>query len=288
MLLPLHSCLCSAVLVAGCMATLANSQALQVATGSTRIGNDHPLEQRYAVGMGGPQFGSDGRGFLIAPGRRAMAAPCGNGRVADTLPLPDGSVLVVGAIDYQQDQRAALWRCRRDGVLDTSFAAPGLLVAAGLPDSEGLSIHRNADGSLNIAVQATRADKIWLEVHDWKTGAEAPQRFSRQAMPVNWVGPAVLERRGNTWVWSDASQPWAVPLEVVAITPKSLWKSVAVAPAPAVPSAPGHAVLNPFGETGHRGTALSSMNAHAPAWPSAWVVLFIAAVSGATWWLRRA
>ena len=49
MLLPLHSCLCSAVLVAGCMATLANSQALQVATGSTRIGNDHPLEQRYAV-----------------------------------------------------------------------------------------------------------------------------------------------------------------------------------------------------------------------------------------------
>ena len=204
---------------------------------------------------------------------------------------PMAACSVIGAIDYQQDQRAALWRCRRDGVLDTSFAAPGLLVAAGLPDSEGLSIHRNADGSLNIAVQATQSeDKIWLEVHDWKTGAEAPQRFSRQAMPVNWVGPASWNGAATPGVWSDA------PLAAVGRAAGGGCDHAKVAVEERCGSARSCRAFGTrprgaqpiSGKPAIAARLCSQMNAHAPAWPSAWVVLFIAAVSGATWWLRRA
>jgi uncharacterized delta-60 repeat protein len=226
-----------------------------------------------------------------AQGRSLAPAPQGDASAADALTLADGNVLVIGTVEDGQTERAALWRLRSDGRLDPAFAAAGVLVAAGLPESQGLSLQQTDDGTLHLAVQAGRGDRLWLEVHRWNSGTDAPLRVARQEFPEDWVGPAVLSRRAGTWHWADASQPMTPPQEIVTVPPDSPWKSSTLTPfaqpavAEAAPAA-GHAALNPFAE-GNAGDAdAPALTLDDLAWPGL-LVAMLAALAGAWWWWRR-
>ena len=226
-------------------------------------------------------WGQQGRSLGAAPGADAAAV--------DLVTLSDGGVLVLGTVDEEQTQRAALWRFDGNGQLDPGFAKSGLLVAGSLPQSQGLSIQQGPDGTLHIAVQVGRADKLWLEVHRWKPGEGSPQRIARQEFPEDWVGPALLTQRGAGWVWVDASQPLTAPLELKPVTPDSPWTNAVVTlqtRPPEGPATSGHAALNPFSEGKSGGTDGTILNLDDFAWPAA-LLAAVLLLGGAWWWRRR-
>jgi Domain of unknown function (DUF5122) beta-propeller len=227
---------------------------------------------------------------------RAMAqTTSGDANAVDVLAAVDGSALVLGTIDDQPSQRAALWRFGASGQLDPGFGAAGALVATALPDSQGLSIQRGTDGVLTIAVQTGRDDKLWLEVFRWKPGDASPQRFARQEFPEDWVGPAVLTPRGASWVWLDASQPLTPPLELTTVAQAAPWGAgagPAAAAAVTAPRAPesatpsGHAALNPFGQDAAPATGFAALTLDDLVWPGLLAAALLA-LGGAWWWWRR-
>jgi uncharacterized delta-60 repeat protein len=223
-------------------------------------------------------------------GRSLIAAPRGNASAADALPLADGQVLIIGTIDDEQNERAALWRFTQGGQLDTSFGTAGLVLAAALPQSQGLSLQQSEDGTLHIALEAGRGDKTWLEVHRWKPGAAGPVRFARQEFPEEWVGPPVLLRRGEIWVWTDASQPLTPPLQLVAAAPESVWTpATGAAPAPRGESASpaGHAAVNPFNEAAGANAASTPITLEELAWPGLLLTILALLAAAFWWWWRR-
>ena len=222
-------------------------------------------------------------------GRSVITGASGDANAADLLPFTDGSVLVLGTIEDAQTQRAALWRLGSNGQLDPGFANAGVLLASALPQSQGMSIHQGADGTLYFALQTGRADKVWLEVHRWKTSDAAPVRIARQEFPEDWVGPALLTPRGASWVWLDASQPLTPPLELSSVAAESLWTKATVTlqsrPVEAAATS-GHAALNPFSEDSRGGGGVSAITLDDLAWPGLLVVA-LALLGGALWWWRR-
>ena len=226
-------------------------------------------------------------------GRAAAATLEGDATAVDVLPALDGSALVLGSVDTQKAQRAALWRFGPNGQVDLGFGAGGALMASASPDSQGLSLQRAADGVLTLALQTGREDKIWLEVHRWKPGDPAPVRIARQPFPEDWVGPAVLTPRGASWVWLDASQPLTPPLELIAAAPVTMWSGSATAPEATAPtpaaeaaSTSGHAALNPFNQDARAASGLLALTLDDLAWPGLLAAVLLA-LGGAWWWLRR-
>jgi uncharacterized delta-60 repeat protein len=223
-------------------------------------------------------------------GRSLIGTPRGNANAADALALTDGPVLVLGSIDDDQNENAALWRLNPSGQLDATFGNAGLMLASALPQSQGISLQQAADGLLRIAVQAGRADKVWLEVHDWKAGAPRPVRAARQELPEEWVGPPVLTQRGETWIWVDSSQPMTPPLQLVAAAGESVWTPASnvttAARGEATPAAAGHAAVNPFNEPGALGTSAASITIDDVAWPGM-LLAILALIGGAFWWWWR-
>jgi Domain of unknown function (DUF5122) beta-propeller len=227
---------------------------------------------------------------------RALAPPAAaaDASAADVLPALDGSALVLGTIDDQQSQRAALWRLLPSGQPDTAFGPTGALVATALPESQGLSLQRSADGALIIALQTGRGEKTWLEVFRWRSGEPGPARIARQEFPEDWVGPAVLTPRGAGWVWLDASQPITPPLELTLVAPTLAWTdraapnaAVAVAPVPTeAASGSGHAALNPFSQDGPGASSIVDVILDDFAWPAG-LALLLMVLGGAWWWARR-
>jgi Domain of unknown function (DUF5122) beta-propeller len=222
-------------------------------------------------------------------GRSQIEASRGNASASDTLALADGQVLVLGVVEDDQDERAALWRLTDTGRLDAAFGTAGLLLATALPQSSGVSIQQGEDGTLHIALQVGRGDKTWLEVHRWSPGAPGPVRASRQEFPDDWVGPPVLARRGQGWAWSDASQPMTLPMALVAAAPESVWATpTAAAPTPRTDgNAPaGHAAVNPFNEPGAAISAPNAITLDDLAWPGL-LLGTLAIFAGAFWWWWR-
>lgn len=229
-------------------------------------------------------------------GRASAMVSVGDASAVDVLPGLDGSALVLGTVDDQQSQRAALWRLLPSGQPDAGFGAAGALIATALPDSQGLSLQRGPDGALIIALQTGRGDKTWLEVFRWRSGEAAPARFARQEFPEDWVGPAVLTPRGAGWVWLDASQPITPPLELTLVTPTLAWTdqsvpgaaaAAVVAPRPAeAASGSGHAALNPFSQDGRSAVSIVDVIVDDFAWPAG-LALLLLILGGAWWWARR-
>ncbi len=224
-------------------------------------------------------------------GRSVIEAPRGNAAAADTLALADGQVLIVGTIDDEQNERAALWRLTEGGQLDAAFGNAGLMLAAALPQSQGVSLQQSADGSLHIALQVGRGDKTWLEVHRWLADAPRPVRVARQEFPEEWVGPPVLEQRGQAWVWTDASQPLTPPLQLVAAAGESVWTPPTSAAATATRSeaAPiaGHAAVNPFNQAAGADPASAPVTLDDMAWPGLLLTLLALLATAFWWWWRR-
>ena len=254
-------------------------------TGSTSAADGRSAAALLRFMPGGqvdPSWGQQGRGVGAVAKSDASAV--------DVLPLADGGALLLGTVEDDQNQRVAMWRFAANGQLDAGFANAGVLVASGLPQSQGLSIQQGPDGALMIAVQAGRADKVWLELHRWKAGDSAPLRIARQEFPEDWVGPATLTRTGGRWVWIDASQPLTPPLELAATAPESLWTSTPVAfqprPAEATASSSGHAALNPFSESSRANDAPMVFTLDDMGWP-ALLAVALAVLAGAYWWARR-
>ena len=222
-------------------------------------------------------------------GRSLVDAPRGNANATDTLALADGQVLVIGTIDDEQSEHAAVWRFTERGQLDSAFGTGGIVFAARLPQSQGLSIQQDEDATLHLALQAGRGDKTWLEVHRWKAGAAGPVRVASQEFPEEWVGPPALLRRGDSWVWTDASQPLTPPLELVAAAAESMWSaSPSAAPATRVDSnsPAGHAAVNPFNESLGATSGPTTITLDDLAWPGM-LLSILALLAGAFWWWWR-
>ena len=222
-------------------------------------------------------------------GRSTIEAPRGSAVASDTLTLAQGQVLVIGTIEDDQTERAALWRLTEVGQLDTAFGNGGLVLAVGLAQSQGLSIQRSEDDTLHLALQSGRGDKTWLEVHRWAPGAAGPVRVARQEFPDEWVGPPVLSRRGAVWIWTDASQPLTAPLQLVATPAESVWSrstNAATAPRGEAASLAGHAAVNPFNEPAGTNTASASVSFDDLLWPGT-LVTMLALLAGAFWWWWR-
>lgn len=235
-------------------------------------------------------WGTQGRGLIPSRGADAFGA--------DVLAMPDESVLVLGQIENESTEQAALWRLGRNGTFDGSFGQEGAMRATGLEASLALGLQLDDDGAALIAVQTERQGRPWLEVHRWQTGQEQPQRVAYQPMPGDWQGPATLARRGGTWQWFDASQPISsggVPLVAVAAT--TAWRrGSSPVPTPAAADAPGPseggAVWNPF-SPGPEAESAAAAAAVAPAVTSSpipWTALAafaIAVLAGVGWWRRK-
>ena len=222
-------------------------------------------------------------------GRSLVDAPRGNASATDTLALADGQVFVIGTIDDEQSEHAALWRFTERGQLDSAFGAGGLMHAVRLPQSQGLAILQDVDGTLHLALQAGRGDKTWLEVHRWKAGAAGPVRVASQEFPDEWVGPPALLRRGDSWVWTDTSQPLTPPLELVAAAAESMWTASAGAAPPlrAESTTPaGHAAVNPFNESLGSTSGATTISLDDLAWPGM-LLSILALLAGALWWWWR-
>ena len=255
-----------------------------------------------AIGMEGHsvpaslRFLPDGRIDLSwgLQGRSLIPSPDAQAYGADVLALPDGSALVLGQIEGEAVERAALWRLGGDGAADSGFGAAGVMRANGLETSEALALQLDDDGAALIAVQTFQQGLPWLEVHRWQIGQDQPQRVAHQPMPPDWQGPATLARRGGTWQWFDASQAagsGGVPLAAVAAT--AVWTkgtgpgAGANAAAQANPTE-GSAAWNPFStEPG----AVPAAPAISPSLPElGWLALalaILAALAGWGWWRWR-
>ncbi len=228
-------------------------------------------------------WGTQGRSLVLSPGAAAYGA--------DLLALPDGSLLVLGQIEGDSGEQAALWRLASNGTADSGFGQDGTMRATGLEASEPLALQLDDDGAALIAVQTLQQGQSWLEVHRWQAGQDQPQRVAYQPMPTDWQGPVTLARRGGTWQWFDGSQPitsGGVPLVAVAAT--AVWgKAAAQGVGPGSPSqanaSEGGAAFNPFSPAVAADASLAATGA-APIEPG-WLVLAgsaLVALAGLGWW----
>ena len=229
-------------------------------------------------------WGVQGRSLAASTGADAFGA--------DLLPLPDDSLLVLGQIDGDTGEQAALWRLGSSGAADGSFGRNGVMRATGIEASQGLALQLDDDGAALIALQTLQHGMAWLEVHRWQPGQDQPLRVAYQPMPPEWQGPVTLARRGGAWQWFDASQPitsGGVPLVAVAAT--SAWarqaRPVAVDDAAmATLASEGGAAWNPFSPATTATGASASPAALQVPWP-ALAVSALAALAGLGWWRWR-
>jgi hypothetical protein len=239
---------------------------------------------------------ADGRIDLAwgAQGRSLIPSPKEDAFGADLLPLPDGSALVLGQIDAEPAEQAALWRLGGNGAVDSAFGQAGVMRATGLESSEPLALQLDDDGAALIAVQAVYQGLAWLEVHRWQIGQDQPQRVAHQPMPPDWLGPVTLARRGGAWQWFDASQPvtsGGVPL--VAVAAAAVWSKSALSagglnPAAQAPATEGGAAWNPFASGARAETSVPAAGATAAELPwAALAALTLAALVGLGWWRWR-
>jgi Domain of unknown function (DUF5122) beta-propeller len=219
-------------------------------------------------------WGRQGRAFAEAPNGEAVAA--------DVLTLADGTVLAVGTVEDGADQRVAIWRFGNAGELDASFADAGVMRPFALPQSQGLSIQTDVDGSVVVAVQTRYLGRVWIEVHRWRLEDKVPLRIARQQFPDDWVGPAALTRRDGQWVWVDGTQPSAPALQLLSMTPDSPWTDNEIKPDRPLEAEVrvGHAVMNPFSETLPSTPAVTPSSDDATSWAGL-VAALVVAVGGA-------
>ena len=242
------------------------------------------------------RFSADGRidSSWGIQGRSLGPSAGGPAFGADLLPLPDGSLLMLGQIESDTGEQAALWRLSGNGTTDLAFGDAGAMRATGIESSQGLALQLDDDGAALIAVQTLQQGQPWLEVHRWQPGQDQPQRVAYQPMPTDWQGPVTLARRGGAWQWFDASQPitsGGVPL--VAVAAAAVWsKAAAQAAGPSglnpANASEGGAAFNPFSPAAAADTALAA----SPATPVElrWMVLAgaaLVALAGLGWWRWR-
>ena len=223
-------------------------------------------------------------------GRALLSAASDNAVGVDALPLPDGTVLVLGQAEGAAAEQAALWLLGSNGSVDVAFGVDGILRATALEFSDGLALQLDDDGAALVAVQTAQQGVPWLEVHRWQVGQDQPLRVARQPMPADWQGPVTLARRGGMWQWFDASQPVSnggVPLVAVAAT--AAWR-IGAAPEGGARAAPqnnpseGGAAWNPFSVGAPTPTlAEPSAETYEPPWTALAVVAFLA-LAGWAWW----
>jgi uncharacterized delta-60 repeat protein len=247
-----------------------------------------PAALRFnAEGRIDPGWGIQGRITVPSPGAPAFGA--------DLLPLPDGSLLMLGQIESDTGEQAALWRLGSNGTTDPGFGDAGVMRATGIEGSQGLALQLDDDGAALIALQTLQQGQPWLEVHRWQPGQDQPQRVAYQPMPTDWQGPVTLARRGGAWQWFDASQPitsGGVPLVAVAAT--SVWGKAALqaaGPGGTTQSnaSEGGAAWNPFSPANAADEATAASTAAASV-ELRWVVLAVsalAALAGLGWWRWR-
>ena len=232
-------------------------------------------------------WGIQGRSLIPSPGAEAFGA--------DLLALPGDGVLVLGQIEGEAAEQAALWRLGSNGAVDSSFGQAGVMRATGLESSQPLALQLDDDGAALIALQTVQQGLPWLEVHRWQVGQDQPQRVAHQPMPADWQGPATLARRGGAWQWFDASQgvsSGGVPLVAVAAT--AVWNKGALqAPGLGVATqanaTEGSAAWNPFSPAAVAdATVVATGSTAADKLPWVALALFaLAALAGLGWWRWR-
>ncbi len=234
-------------------------------------------------------WGVQGRSLIPSPGSDAFGV--------DLLPLPDGSLLVLGQIEGATGEQAALWRLGSNGVADGAFGRAGVMRATGIETSQALALQLDDDGAALIGLETLQQGHPWLEVHRWQIGQDQPQRVAYQPMPADWQGPVTLARRGGAWQWFDASQPitsGGVPLVAVAAT--AVWGQPAMqAPGPnsaaQANADEGGAAWNPFSPAAAAAAEEAASGSSTAKLP--WVVLAssalaaLAALAGLGWWRWR-
>jgi hypothetical protein len=181
-------------------------------------------------------------------GRALMPLDGGDSRATDVLPMPDGTLWVVGSAQGQGLQQASIWRVAASGHADERFGQHGAMLATALPLSEVVSVQRAPDGALMLAIQSTQGGKSWIEAHWWGRGDALPSRVARQELPSQWVGPAALVHRNGRWAWLDAAQPEQSVDATMLAPPDSPWARPE--PPPTATPAPaawvGQAALSPY------------------------------------------
>lgn len=147
-----------------------------------------------------------------ARGTRLMASADGEAQGVDVLPMPDGSMLLLGEVGPESAGQAVLWRLRPDGAPDPGFGDAGALRVPQLDGARTMSLRLADDGAALIASQRAQGGGSMLEVVRWQPGGEALQLVSRQPAPAEWQGSAALERRDGRWQWTSASGTGSLPL----------------------------------------------------------------------------
>ncbi len=182
-------------------------------------------------------------------GLARLPVASGDGLATDLMPLPDGSVVVVGRVEDKGAQRASIWRIDPSGHAELSFGQQGALLATALPLSQVLSIQQGTQTSLQLAVQTSEGGRSWLEMHRWQSGDAVPSRVARQELPDQWVGPASLVLKNGQWFWLDPSQPDSPVAAVLLDRPDSPWGQAELPRVESLSSADaeGHAAMNPYG-----------------------------------------
>jgi uncharacterized delta-60 repeat protein len=231
-------------------------------------------------------WGTQGRSLVASSGSDAFGA--------DVLPLPDNSLLLLGQIEGDTVEQAALWRLGADGAPDAGFGQAGTMRATGIDASQGLALQLDDDGAALIALQSLRQGMLWLEVHRWQPGQNQPQRVAYQPMPSEWQGPVTLARRGGAWQWFDASQPMnsgGVPLVAVAASTtwnQGLTQAVVIGTSATALASEGGAAWNPFSPTAAADAAHASggtVTLDLP-WP-ALALGVLTTLAGLGWWRWR-
>ncbi|MCX5797246.1 MAG: hypothetical protein NTY77_17280 [Elusimicrobia bacterium] len=128
-----------------------------------------PVERFLADGRRDPSFGCGGRVVLRSP-LGGPVAEAGAAALAE-----DGGVLVGGhAGDRTDGVRAALWRLKEDGALDTRFGTGGALLLPGPPgqaEPRVSALHRLPDGDWLAA-----GTFGWKELALWRVSADGKLR----------------------------------------------------------------------------------------------------------------
>jgi hypothetical protein len=217
--------------------------------GATRSpkGRRQPVVLRLLpTGQPDPSWGTDGRS--------TEAPATGNARALDAMPLRDGSVLVVGTVELNGEERAAAWHLRADGRLDTRSTRSSRFVLASPDASRAVSLTALDDGKVMLAVRVQTDADVLLEAHSFDPGdADAmPKLVTRQPWPPAWSEEPVWAPSTGAPRWADPNQAEAAiaAVKITTAVGAASWKPLAPGVAEAEPATtePGGAAFTPFGE----------------------------------------
>jgi Domain of unknown function (DUF5122) beta-propeller len=217
-------------------------------------------------------------------GRSTEAPAAGNAQALDLLPLPDGSVVVVGMIELKGDERAAVWRLRSDGRLDTSEKRSSSFVLESADASRVVSLTPVSERQLMLGVRVLADTDTQLEGYSFDpTDTDAlPKLRTRQPWPSAWSDAPVWVQNVDAPQWGDPAKPSST-IAAVAVGLASIaapWRSSAtsVGDSAAAPNDVGGAVFSPYAQGVRRSSDVADASTR---WPLVAVFAVVGIAVGA-------